>query len=122
MLAATIRRPPPDGMRTTPATLLKTLTLDNGKEFARTRGVGDGSGAMRITITQAQGNALFLAVYSAEARYPHSVATSATVVQLYGPTNWDTLNQKIKDILIDMTYRGDYTPYANADPEVRGQQ
>ena len=40
------------------------------------------------------------------------VATSATVVQLYGPTNWDTLNQKIKDILIDMTYRGDYTPYA----------
>jgi hypothetical protein len=65
-----------------------------------------------LTITLAEGNALFLAVYSAEAQYACSVATSSAVVKLYGATNWDTLNQKIKDILIDMTYRGDYTPSA----------
>ena len=29
---------------------------------------------------------------------------------MYGKTEWNKLNQKIKDVLIDMTYRGDYTP------------
>ena len=62
-----------------------------------------------LTMTPAQGNALFFAVYAAKAEVARSVATSAAVVQLYGLTNWDALNQKIKDILIDMTYRGDYT-------------
>ena len=63
----------------------------------------------RSTMTPAQGNALFLAIYAAKAEATHSVATSTAVVQLYGLTNWDALNQKIKDILIDMTFRGDYT-------------
>ena len=62
-----------------------------------------------LTITPAQGNALFLAVYASEAQYTQSIANSPAVVQLYGVTNWSALNQKITDILIDMIYRGDYT-------------
>jgi hypothetical protein len=33
----------------------------------------------------------------------------STVIKLYGDTTWTTLHQSIKEILIDLTYRGDYT-------------
>ncbi len=38
------------------------------------------------------------------------LATKPDVVNIYGKTNWESLNQIIKDILIDLRYRGDYTP------------
>ncbi|MCY2987267.1 MAG: pesticin C-terminus-like muramidase [Planctomycetota bacterium] len=65
-----------------------------------------------LTITEAQGKALFVSIYNGKADYAQSLATKADVVKLYGPTDWAKLNQRIKDILVDMTYRGDYTPQA----------
>lgn len=38
------------------------------------------------------------------------IATKEDVVRRYGPTNWETLNQTIKDVVVDLRFRGDYTP------------
>ena len=37
------------------------------------------------------------------------ISSKADVVHKYGRTNWDTLNPLIKDVLVDLRYRGDYT-------------
>ena len=48
--------------------------------------------------------------------YPHyeqeaqRLATKADVTKKYGPTNWKKLDPAIKEMLVDLTYRGDYTP------------
>ncbi len=38
------------------------------------------------------------------------LATKADVTRAYGETNWDALHQVIKDVLVDLRFRGDYTP------------
>ena len=38
------------------------------------------------------------------------LATNDAVTKKYGATNWDELNPLIKEMLLDLTYRGDYTP------------
>lgn len=37
------------------------------------------------------------------------LATKADVVARYGPTDWDALDPVIRDVLVDLRYRGDYT-------------
>jgi hypothetical protein len=32
------------------------------------------------------------------------------VIEAYGATDWDALHPKIKNMLVDLRYRGDYTP------------
>ncbi len=38
------------------------------------------------------------------------LATKADVVGIYGPTDWDALDDGIRECLIDLKFRGDYTP------------
>ena len=63
-----------------------------------------------LSITREQSETLFASVYEAKAAYARHLATKPDVVKEYGETDWDKLDQGIKDVLIDMTFRGDYTP------------
>jgi hypothetical protein len=38
------------------------------------------------------------------------LATKADVTRVYGATDWDALNGTIKEVLVDLRFRGDYTP------------
>ena len=38
------------------------------------------------------------------------LATKADVTRAYGATDWDALHPVIREVLVDLRYRGDYTP------------
>jgi hypothetical protein len=61
-------------------------------------------------ITPAQQKALFLITYDEIEKYARSLCTSASVTKQYGAVDWEKLNPVIRDLVIDLRYRGDYTP------------
>ena len=61
-------------------------------------------------ITTAQQKKLFEITYTQIEKDVIRICSKADVVEAYGATNWQSLNQKIKDLLVDLRFRGDYTP------------
>src|SRR5690606_18162454 len=55
---------------------------------------------------------LFEIAYEQEAAEAKRVATKADVRAKYGEVDWDALDPAIRETLIDMKFRGDYTPAA----------
>ncbi|CAB4008787.1 Hypothetical predicted protein [Paramuricea clavata] len=62
------------------------------------------------TITHNQQKKLFYIAYDAIAADARRLATKPDVQRAYGKTNWARLNSAIKDVVVDLRYRGDYTP------------
>lgn len=60
-------------------------------------------------ITPAQQKALFLITYDEIAEYTRKLCTSAEVIKQYGHVDWYQLDPTIRDLIIDLRYRGDYT-------------
>jgi hypothetical protein len=90
---------------------------DTAKRFAAARGL-KGTRASNfvkqkklkeIEITPEQQKALFLITYKELEGDVIRISTKADVVHKYGRTDWDILNPLIKDVLVDLRYRGDYT-------------
>ena len=54
--------------------------------------------------------ALFYIAYDAIARDAKRLATKPDVERKYGKTKWEDLNTKIKEVVVDLRYRGDYIP------------
>jgi hypothetical protein len=52
--------------------------------------------------------ALFTTTYDAQAAETKRLCTKADVVAKYGATNWDALDPAIKEVLVDLKFRGDY--------------
>lgn len=63
----------------------------------------------KLAITKAQSQGLFVGIYAAKEEYTRTLATKADVTTKYGVTDWYKLDGRIRDVLIDMTFRGDYT-------------
>lgn len=53
---------------------------------------------------------LFEVEYERQEKEARRLATKADVTEKYGETDWDGLDPAIKDILVDLKFRGDYTP------------
>ena len=53
---------------------------------------------------------LFKISYDAEAAEVKRICAKYDVEEEYGVTNWDALNPFIKDLIVDLKFRGDYTP------------
>lgn len=51
---------------------------------------------------------LFNIAYDEKAVYAKYLCSKPDVKEKYGPCNWETMNSTIKEIVIDMTYRGEY--------------
>lgn len=60
-------------------------------------------------VSPLQQKALFEITYKSEAEEVKRICEKADVVKLYGRTNWPALHAAIKDITIDLKFRGDYT-------------
>lgn len=92
------------------------------------RWVNNNGGGIPDISPEAQ-NKLFDRTYAEQEREVRRISEKSDVVKKYGATCWDNLDPKIKDTLIDLKYRGDYTPttrkflqkaVADNDPEAFG--
>ncbi len=63
-------------------------------------------------ITMQTQEKLFKTSYVEMAEDVQRICGKADCVATYGAVNWDNLEVKIKEVLIDLRYRGDYTPQA----------
>ncbi len=62
-----------------------------------------------VEITPRQQKRLFEIVYAEMEKDVRRICDKKDVVAKYGATDWTGLHPKIKDLLIDLRYRGDYT-------------
>jgi hypothetical protein len=60
-------------------------------------------------ITRKQQHDLFEKVYTFYESEVIRISNSASNIRDYGRVDWSTTDQKIKDIFVDLRYRGDYT-------------
>lgn len=60
-------------------------------------------------ITAEQQESLFEATYAEMSADVERISGKADVVKKYGATDMDELNPHMKDVLVDLRYRGDYT-------------
>lgn len=60
-------------------------------------------------ISPAQQKALFLITYKEIENATRKICESADVVKKYGAVDWDKLDPIVRDLVIDLRYRGDYT-------------
>lgn len=60
-------------------------------------------------VTPEQQKAIFNVSYEEEAAEVQRICAKQDVVKLYGETDWDSLNAIIRDVTIDLKFRGDYT-------------
>lgn len=61
-------------------------------------------------ISRKQQYDLFVPVYDFMRSEVIRISNSPSNIISYGPLNWDATDKKIQDIVIDLIYRGDYTP------------
>ncbi|UUO04948.1 peptidoglycan-binding protein [Blastopirellula sp. J2-11] len=62
-----------------------------------------------VEITPDQQKLLFEIVYAEMERDVRRICQKSDVIAKYGSVDWTGLDSKIKDVLIDLRYRGDYT-------------
>jgi hypothetical protein len=62
------------------------------------------------SLTPVQADRLFTLAYSEAAADVQRICSKDDVVRTYGSTNWQALDPRIKELIVDLRYRGDYTP------------
>lgn len=67
-------------------------------------------GISDLQITPAQQQSLFVLSYQEIEGDVIRICKKYDVVKKYGETRWDELDSLIRDIVVDLRYRGDYTP------------
>ncbi len=95
------------GLDTTAATL-----------FAKAAGLSGAAGKSFITqhnlsnfeISPAQQKLLFALTYQQMVSDVLRICQKPDLVARYGPTDWAALPAKVRDLVVDLRYRGDYTP------------
>ena len=65
-------------------------------------------------ITREQQYKLFLLVYDFMRKEVIRISGSSFNVNNYGILNWEAVDSKIQDVVVDLIYRGDYTPEKRA--------
>jgi hypothetical protein len=63
-----------------------------------------------VEITPGAQLRLFFLVYPQYVDLVRRISAKADVIELYGETNWTATHQAIKDVMVDLAFRGDYTP------------
>ena len=63
-----------------------------------------------IEITPEQQKKLFEVTYDALEKDVKRICSKSDVVKTYGKTDWANLSPAVAEVLVDLRYRGDYTP------------
>jgi len=69
----------------------------------------DAQGLAAIEVAPKQQKALFMLTYKELEGDVIRICTKADVVAKYGALTWEALDPTIRDVLVDLRYRGDYT-------------
>ncbi|MFC4656737.1 SH3 domain-containing protein [Rheinheimera marina] len=107
----------------TPASIKADLTScglssDSASQFSRAAGLS-GATARRFLLQQqlgsfeinpAQQKQLFTLTYQQMLSDVMRICRKPDLVARYGPTDWAQLPAKVQDLVVDLRYRGDYTP------------
>ncbi|MBV6752034.1 hypothetical protein KV580_17075 [Pseudomonas chlororaphis] len=64
----------------------------------------------RFSISRKQQNELFIPVYEFMKSEVIRISEQYSNKREYGALNWDSIEKKIQDVIIDLRYRGDYNP------------
>lgn len=80
------------------------LEGDAAKSFIKDNGLES------FEITPEEQVALFKREYARQESEARRLSTKADVTRVYGATDWDALDPTIKQLLVDLKFRGDYTP------------
>lgn len=80
------------------------LSGSEAKTFIEDNNLGE------FEISMESQEKLFSKVYDEIERDVKRICEKSDCVETYGAVNWNELSPKIRDILIDLRYRGDYTP------------
>lgn len=67
-----------------------------------------------FSLTPQQQADLFEIVYAAEAAVAKRICMSEEVQKKYGAVDWDKIDPAVQEMLIDLKYRGDYTPHSRS--------
>lgn len=65
-----------------------------------------------VEISPAAQKLLFERTYRSEEAEARRLATKPDVTKIYGATDWDKLHPAIREMLVDLKFRGDYGPTA----------
>ena len=79
------------------------LKGQQAKDFISAKGLG------AIEVAPRQQKALFMLTYKELEGDVIRICTKADVVAKYGALTWEALDLAIRDVLVDLRYRGDYT-------------
>ena len=71
-----------------------------------------GHGLEVAEISTNEQERLFTATYNEMAADVRRICNKEDCVRIYGPVDWDELDHAIRDVLVDLRFRGDYTPNA----------
>ncbi|MEH6471750.1 MAG: LysM peptidoglycan-binding domain-containing protein [Halopseudomonas sp.] len=91
------------------ADMASQLAACCGLKGAKARDFIAAHGVEAITITPQQQKQLFIQTYQELEGDVIRICTKLDVEHKYGRTEWDTLDQAIRDTVVDLRYRGDYT-------------
>ena len=80
-----------------------SLSGDQAKKFIRAHKLD------QIEINPEQQKKLFIATYDELEKDVIRICSKADVVQRYGACNWEDVQPVIRDVVVDLRYRGDYT-------------
>lgn len=69
-----------------------------------------GKSLEEFELTQDQQKKLFEITYEKELQETKRLCTKSDVEKVYGKCDWDKLDSNMKEILVDLKFRGDYTP------------
>lgn len=72
------------------------------------------NGLDKLEITAEAQMVLFENEYAKLSAETKRLCTKADVTQKYGKCDWESMDPALKELVIDMRYRGDYTPAARA--------
>lgn len=80
------------------------LKGNGAKEFITANNLED------FEITMETQEKLFKVIYGEMSKDVRRICDKSDCVAVYGAVDWDNLDTKIKDVLVDLRYRGDYSP------------
>ena len=79
------------------------LSGDQAKKFIRAQNLE------QVEISPEQQKKLFIATYDELEKDVIRICSKNDVVQRYGACNWEDVPPTIRDVVVDLRYRGDYT-------------
>ena len=84
------------------------LEGDQARKFIKENGL------QNFEISPGTQKILFRITYEAEAAEAKRISTKEDVRKKYGDFDWDKLDPVVRDLVVDLKFRGDYTPTSRA--------